>query len=189
MRREGLARLAFLPEGKRREHYASFQLLAEGLLSLLWRNDRMGMSAGIEARFPFLDENLLAFALNLPLRYKIGRKLAVHNWKHPFLVDKALLRQLATRLLSPAAAYRAKKGFPSFGLRQVKIAPEFLHGGLWQEMLGLSAAQIATLAEESTPYNPARYAAVDLWGRLFVLGQDRPALEGHVRRHASLVSP
>ncbi len=58
----------------------------------------MGMSAGIEARFPYLDEKVLAFALNLPLRYKIGRSFTVHNWKHPFLVDKALLRRLAAPL-------------------------------------------------------------------------------------------
>ncbi len=81
-----------------------------------------------------------------------------------------------------------KKGFPSFGLRQVRIAPGFLEGGLWQELLGLSAAQLATFTAEAAPYNLARYAAVDLWGRLFVLGQPREALEEHVRRHASLGS-
>lgn len=189
LRRAGLERLAFLPEAERREFYASFQLLSEGLLSLLWRNDRMGMSAGIEARFPFLDERVLAFALNLPVRYKIGRSFKVHNWKHPFLVDKALLRRLATRYLPQAAAYRVKKGFPSYGLRQVQVDPELLRGGFWQEMLGLSPAQLAAFIAEAAPYNLARYAAVDLWGRLFVLGQPRPALEEHVRRHARLAEP
>lgn len=186
LRREGLARLAFVPAAQRREIYLSYQLLSEGLLSLLWRNDRMGMSAGIEARFPFLDENLLAFALNLPARYKIARTLAVHNWKHPFLVDKALLRRLAARELPAGAAYRVKNGFPSFGLRQLEVGRGFLEGGFWQQALALSAAQLETLCAESTSYNLARYAAVDLWGRLFVLGESREALEEHVRRHARL---
>lgn len=186
LRREGLERLGFVPAAQRREVYLSYQLLSEGLLSLLWRNDRMGMSAGIEARFPFLDEKLLAFALNLPGRYKIARSFKVHNWKHPFLVDKALLRRLAEGELGPGAAYREKNGFPSFGLRQLAIGPEFLAGGFWQQALGLSAAQLATLVAETTPYNLARYAAVDLWGRLFALGESREALEEHVRRHARL---
>lgn len=186
LRREGLDRLAFVPAAQRRELYLSYQLLSEGLLSLLWRNDRMGMSAGIEARFPFLDENLLSFALNLPGRYKIARTLAVHNWKHPFLVDKALLRRLAARELPRGAAYRVKNGFPSFGLRQLEIGRPFLAGGFWQQALGLSDAQLETLVLEAAPYNLARYAAVDLWGRLFVLGESREALEEHVRANARL---
>lgn len=189
LRREGMARLAFLPAALRREHYISLQLLSEGLLSLLWRNDRMGMSAGIEARFPYLDEDLLAFAVNLPLRYKIGHSLRVHNWKHPFLVDKALLRRLAARSLPRTAAYKVKKGFPSFGLRQLRIGRDFLKGGFWQQFLGLSPAQLETLMSESTPYNLARYAAVDLWGRLFVLREDRQELEEHIGRHARLEGP
>lgn len=186
LRREGLERLDFLPAARRRDVYLCVQLVSEGLLSLLWRNDRMGMAAGIEARFPYLDENLLAFALNLPTRYKIGRTFKVHNWKHPFLIDKALLRRLAARELPREAAYRVKNGFPSFGLRQLEIDPAFLEGGFWQRFLDLSAAQLATLFAESAPYNLARYAAVDLWGRLFVLGESRETLEEHVRRHARL---
>lgn len=186
LRRQGLERLAFLPAAERREQYTSYQLLSEGLLALLWRNDRMGMSAGIEARFPFLDENLLAFALNLPIRYKIGRTPAVYNWKHPFLVDKALIRRLAARELPAKAAYRVKNGFPSFGLRQLEVGRGFFENGFWQQFLGLSEDQLATLALEATPYNLARFAAVDLWGRLFVLKQSRQELEDHVRRHARL---
>jgi asparagine synthase (glutamine-hydrolysing) len=186
LRREGLERLSFLPPAERREQYTSYQLLSEGLLALLWRNDRMGMSAGIEARFPFLDENLLHFALNLPIRYKIGRSAAVHNWKHPFLVDKALVRRLAARELPADAAYRVKNGFPSFGLRQLEVGRGFLENGFWQQLLGLSHDQLTTLTLEAAPYDLARFAAVDLWGRLFVLGEPRESLEEHVRRHARL---
>ena len=186
LRREGLPRLGFLPPEHQRDTYLSVQLLSEGLLSLLWRNDRMGMAEGIEARFPYLDENLLAFALNLPTRYKIGRTFAVHNWKHPFLIDKALLRRLAARELPKEAAFRVKNGFPSFGLRQIEIDRGFLEGGFWQRFLDLAPAQLETLLAESAPYNLARYAAVDLWGRLFVLGESRDALEEHVRRFARL---
>lgn len=172
LRAEGYARLDFLSEQERLWHYVPFQMLSEGLLSLLWRNDRMGMAASIEARFPFLDEEVLAFALNVPATAKIGRTWRIHQWKHPFLLDKALLRRLAARHLPQAFAFQRKNGFPVFGLRDLEVEPRLFAGGFWQNFLGWRPAQVASWLAEIQPYHRARYAAVEIWGRLF--GERQP---------------
>ncbi|RMD96274.1 MAG: asparagine synthase (glutamine-hydrolyzing), partial [Bacteroidetes bacterium] len=112
LRDEGMKRLEFLPEEKRKEHYLTIQMLNEGIVSLLWRNDRMGMIHSIEARFPFLDEDLLEFAVNLPSEYKIGRIPKFYNYKHPFLIDKKIVRKAAEGILPEKLIYKKKNGFP-----------------------------------------------------------------------------
>src|SRR5690606_27710711 len=44
-----------IPENERWDQFLSLRMMQEHLLSLLWRNDRMGMLASIESRFPFLS--------------------------------------------------------------------------------------------------------------------------------------
>ena len=56
-------------------HYMgkSILMLSNGINALLHRNDRIGMSASLEARFPFLDEEMLRFGVNLPVKFKRGK--------------------------------------------------------------------------------------------------------------------
>lgn len=46
--------------------------LMDYLVPLLSRADRMTMASGVEMRLPFLDQEVVRFALNLPLNYKLG---------------------------------------------------------------------------------------------------------------------
>lgn len=186
LRHEGLEKLDFLPEKQRRHHWLTLQMLNESLVSLLWRNDRMGMAASIEARFPFLDEDILAFAINLPIRFKIGRSRHFHNFKHPFLVDKWVVRRLAEPLLPRRLVHKPKNGFPVFGLRHLRIDQGFFADGFWQSLLGFRDQELAAMVRESSPYVIAKYAAVDLWGRLFVKRQSIAELDEHVARFARL---
>lgn len=79
LREEEIPYLNHVPVKERQDQYLSFQMLYEGIVALLWRNDRMGMISSIEARFPYLDEAVLKFALNLPVKYKIGRTSRFYN--------------------------------------------------------------------------------------------------------------
>lgn len=84
---------SFIADRKRASDQAlTLEMLGRGLHSLLWRNDRVGMMHSIESRFPFLDEDLLRFAANLPVRMKIGVTGSLHNVKHPFRMDKKVVR-------------------------------------------------------------------------------------------------
>ena len=67
---------------------------------ILMKQDKLSMASGIEARVPFLDHELVEFALRVPPRLKIrgGR-------------TKLLLRRYAERLLPPETAMRRKMPF------------------------------------------------------------------------------
>src|SRR5687768_2144486 len=75
--------------------------LADFLTPLLRRLDRTTMAASIEARVPFLDHRLVHMAVNLPLKWKVGR-----------YDDKWIVKQIARRYLPSPLIWRKKMGFP-----------------------------------------------------------------------------
>ncbi len=74
--------------------------LEEYLVPLLSRADRMSMSHGVEMRLPFLDIEIIKFALNLPLKKKINLKKS-----------KIILRNIGNSILSKELLIRPKIGF------------------------------------------------------------------------------
>ncbi len=67
---------------------------------ILVKGDRMSMGAGIEARVPFLDHQLVEFAATLPQSMKVTP-----------LRSKIVLKRLAERYLPQDVIYRRKVGF------------------------------------------------------------------------------
>lgn len=72
------------------------------LISILQRKDRMSMAAGVEARVPFLDHELVEFGMSLPCHYK----LSFRN-----LRTKSILKSLASKKLPNEIINRKKSGF------------------------------------------------------------------------------
>lgn len=68
--------------------------------NLLERGDRMTMAASIEARMPFMDHELAAYASSLPDEWRVSGR-----------VTKRILREAMKRLLPPAILERPKVGF------------------------------------------------------------------------------
>ncbi len=66
----------------------------------LQRVDRMSMAHGLEARVPFLDTRVIDLALRIPPALKLAKGFHKH-----------LLRLVASRLLPPEIAWRAKEPF------------------------------------------------------------------------------
>ncbi len=75
--------------------------LNEYLQPLNLRADKLGMAHSVEFRAPFLDINLIKFAINLPLRYKINL------WS-----GKILLKKYSENKIPKKIIYRNKVGFP-----------------------------------------------------------------------------
>ncbi|HYG75219.1 MAG TPA: asparagine synthase (glutamine-hydrolyzing) [Planctomycetota bacterium] len=101
------ARNALKPEGSEELPNA----LAPGVLQradyetylpgdVLHKVDRMSMAHGVEVRSPFLDVDLISFALSLPDSLKLPGKQT-----------KPLLRKLAEKTLPPEVVHARKKGF------------------------------------------------------------------------------
>lgn len=70
------------------------------LVSILNRQDKMSMAASIEARVPFLDNEIIDFALSLPLEFK-------QTFRH----RKRILKDVALRYLPEPIVTRRKSGF------------------------------------------------------------------------------
>jgi asparagine synthase (glutamine-hydrolysing) len=67
---------------------------------ILTKQDKVSMASGVEVRVPFLDPDLVEYALRLPPHLKIRRNTV-----------KVALREYARRVLPPAAANRGKQAF------------------------------------------------------------------------------
>ncbi|MCX5783639.1 MAG: asparagine synthase (glutamine-hydrolyzing), partial [Elusimicrobia bacterium] len=83
---------------------------------LLMKVDKASMAAGLETRVPFLDENLVRFALGLPAEMKMK-----------FFSGKWILKKLAEKYLPMEIIHRRKHGFWS----------------PWEEWLFADAAKIS----------------------------------------------
>jgi len=70
------------------------------LVSVLQRQDRMSMACGIESRVPFLDHELVDFALKIPLNQLFAGKRG-----------KVILRHVAVGRISDSIINRPKLGF------------------------------------------------------------------------------
>lgn len=93
------------------------------LHGLLMVEDKLGMAHGVEARFPFLDNDLVDFACRLPVRHKIRRfddapvldenepGAKKHLYYQRTNDGKLLVRRLAARHMPAALAEAEKQGF------------------------------------------------------------------------------
>jgi asparagine synthase (glutamine-hydrolysing) len=79
--------------------YVGYKVMLAGLL-LLGKGDRVAMNSSVEARYPLLDDDVIAFSASIAPEYKLRR-----------LTDKWLLRQVAARTLPAKIANRPKTMF------------------------------------------------------------------------------
>lgn len=158
----------FLAPSERKKHQQTLTMLNSHLLSLLWRNDRMGMMHGVESRFPFLDERVVQFALNLPYKHKVAVVNRFSHIKHPFKSGKHLVRLVADRYLTKQVAYGSKKGFPVDGLNRIKVNTSFFENGFVAHTLQLNRSNLNYFFSNLDDHNKALFGMVEIWGKLFV---------------------
>ena len=72
------------------------------LIELLMKQDQMSMAASVESRVPFLDHELVEFAMKIPAQYSIQG-----------MAGKFILKQAVEDLLPREIVYRKKMGFPT----------------------------------------------------------------------------
>ncbi len=133
------------------------------LQPILLRQDKMSMWASIEARVPFLDYELVEFGVNLPLQYKIR-----------MLTSKYILRKMAKAYLPESVIKRKKCGFAIPVEKWIKPDESLFRKGFLEAYLKLSPEFVMKLAESGGLY--WQLLNLELWGRLFVLGEDRKHL-------------
>ncbi len=186
LRSEAEERYGFLDARQAKLQATSVVMTQTSLQALLQRNDRMGMAASIESRFPFLDEEVVAFALNLPTRFKLRRSFDVHNRKHPFVIDKAIVRSVADTYLPAGFAMQQKKGFPTRGLHGVLVRPGAFDGGWAAERFGDGISYGREIASWPQAYDAAKLMSIEIFGRLFAEGQSQAEVHEWVCANAKV---
>ncbi|MGR6086920.1 MAG: asparagine synthase (glutamine-hydrolyzing) [Arcticibacter sp.] len=181
-------KLGFLNFKSRNQHLLSFQMIKSHLHSLLWRNDRMGMMHSIESRFPFLDERVVQFAVNLPYHYKVASVTRWNSSKHPFKSGKHLLRKVASNYLPKSISHGQKTGFPVNGLLSIKTDNSFFSHGVIQRTLQLDQKGMHAFLNSLSPYFKSLLLMTELWAQLFVDGQSKDFVSSQVATHVR-VSP
>lgn len=180
--------LDFLPIRLARFQQMSVTELQGHLLGLLHRNDRMGMLASIESRFPFLDEDLVSFGINLPVKWKIRPTFKVHNRKHPFFMDKFVVRNASKLRLPNTLSLKKKQGFPTYGFRNISVRDGFFDGGYLSEITGLQSNQLSLITGSVSGDDSflGRCVSVEIFGRLFEHGQQQNEIQTHLERFVSM---
>ncbi len=164
----------------------TLDLLGYHLRTLLHRNDRLGMAASIEARFPFLHEPLVRFAVNLPRRYKIRFSPRTLERAHPFFRDKWVVRQVADRYLPRELSQRRKMGFPVSAFERMRYDADALAGSFVAEHFGLDAETLGHVVAEGDPGLRLRLLLLDVWARICLAGEERGRVREHLRRHVRI---
>lgn len=165
----------------------TFKLMTYHLRSLLHRNDSLGMASSIEARFPFLDHDTIRFATNLPYQHKIRlSKAAAKETKHPFLITKWALRQVADRYLPKELSYRPKKGFPTDAFERMRINTQLFEKSFVSDLFGIRDVESAFMNHLPDRDFYLRLMLLEIWGRKFYWEQSDDTLANLLRDNINL---
>ena len=141
------------------------------LRTLLLRNDTMGMASSIEARFPFLDNDLAKFGANLPGKHKLKFSPFVFEKAHPFIRDKWIVRTVADRYIPKKLSQRIKVGFWTTVFQRLEIKDEFFRSPALGDVLKLSSRQMLRLTGEASNDLRLRLLHLDIWVRTCILDE------------------
>ena len=150
--------------------------LSEFLPHLLNRQDKATMQHSVETRVPFLDPDIVSFALNLPLELRITP------------VRKAILREVAQTNVPRGVATRYKFGFGFDVRRYITEAadPSFLENGYLRELLKIADKPWRrTIGGLSRPHL-LRFWTGEIWCRLLLDGRSVATVENELWRHQPL---
>ncbi len=166
-----------------RSRLTSLSLAQSHLVSLLHRNDRLGMAWGLEARFPFLAPEFAKLAINLPDQYKLRRTARLHDKRHPFLIDKWGVRKVAAQRLPAGLADRPKRGFPVSIGQRLTVSPKFLADGFVADVYELDSAALALAMGEGPSDWLTRLVLTEVWGQIFFRGADPESVKEDLLGH------
>ena len=142
--------------------------LSTYLPHLLNRQDKTTMRHSVETRVPFLDPEVVALALNMPLEERVEPE------------RKAPLRALGRRLLPASVVAREKVGF-GFDVHRYlggAVRERFLRDGLLREELGVARADW----DAHVPAMCASLAPVtgEIWMRAVVQGESAESVQAEL---------
>jgi asparagine synthase (glutamine-hydrolysing) len=144
--------------------------------SILLRTDRSSMQASVEARIPFLDADLVTFALNMPIRHRAT-----------LFTDKLVLKRLLARDMGRSFSNRAKIGFGvPYHLQEMNL-PRLFAGGFVVDYFGNNILKLAA----GTPTFLNKLIILEMWHKIYIERlslQKVKSLAGIIGEHNDLSS-
>jgi len=139
---------------------------------LLNRMDKDAMGRSVETRVPFLDPEVVALSLNVPLEARTQPRV------------KGILRDVGRRNLPTRVAIRTKYPGMLFDARR-RIAeaarPGFLEEGMLRDLLGMPRDRWRDLLDRSSSQTALRTGlrlwSGEIWARLFLEGHSAERVE------------
>jgi asparagine synthase (glutamine-hydrolysing) len=129
--------------------------------SILYQRDRMSMMASVEVRVPFLENNIMNYAFNLPLKYKIA-----HN------ESKFILKKVAEKYLPKEVIYRPKKAFSSPNIQYIKYNENLFEHGFVEDFFSVPRDILHHFIKNDKELL-FRLLAIEIWGRIFIYKENR----------------
>lgn len=163
------------------------ELLSYHLRTVLHRNDCLGMAASIEARFPFLDEELVKTAINLPQNHKIRFSPFTMDRGHPFFRDKWIIRKVADRYLPVKLSQRKKIGFWVTAFGRMKIKPEFLENSSARDLFSLNQKEMSYLVEHADVTLKRKLLLLDSWSRIHMDKEDLESVRNKLHENVEIL--
>ncbi len=145
-----------------RSLYLGYKIQLPGLL-LSQKGDRVAMANSVETRYPFLDEDVIAFASRLHPRWKLRRGLR----------NKYLLRQAAERVLPEVGGAAAEGNVPGAARRELSRPAPGLRARTHERRESrphrlfrrrACAARLRNVGEEAKAASLGRFASLGLGG-------------------------
>jgi asparagine synthase (glutamine-hydrolysing) len=163
----------------------SFDLMNYNLRSLLHRGDALGMAASIEARFPFLDRDLVRFAVNLPQKYRVRFSPLALQRDHCWFIDKWILRKVADRYLPRNLSQKPKQPFNVGVYRARTVSPLFFNDSFVADLFDLSSREIGYLMENADADLKLKLIHLEAWGHVCLNELPKQSIADRLRAHAA----
>ena len=170
----------------------SVDSLGYNLRALLHRNDTMGMASSIEARFPFLQNQLARLAINMPMRAKIQFSWkAVEDSSHYLFQNKWVLRKVGERYLPTELFRRVKRPFPinAYAGSRLRIDSRYFDGSAFSDLFELGKNETAWMMDKCPHHLKFKLVLFDVWARQYLRDTPRDAVLAKLRDHLQVVNP
>lgn len=137
--------------------------------SILHRNDRICMMASIESRVPYLENDLIEFAIHLDSEFKIRKK-----------EGKYILKKVAERYLPELIIYRKKMGFPVPYEKFLQFSNDSIfENGFLSNHFGLPSQMLLKFVK-GNPMLHFHALTNELWGRIHVFNESHEELSDKI---------
>lgn len=174
------------PTGSEEKYLTSLYQISYHLRTLLHRNDTLGMAAGIEARFPYLDSSLVKLAVNMPYNCKVRFSLTTSDKAHSFLMDKWVLRTVSERYLPKELSRRKKLGFPISAQKRMKIKPEFFKSSFLSDFFKMGQKEMDHMVEHAGGKLQQKLLHLEVWGMMCILGESEGKTLTKLKEHLTI---